>query len=558
MSVVAEYDERVRQRNTTFVGRRTPFAEGLRHLSRGTGAEQRPSGEVRRRNMSEMTPEKLAQRIVHVGLLDGRQMEAVWADLGSSDIDLSEFSSLLLRKNLLTNFQIDRLVRGERGGYFYGNYRVLYLAGSGTFARVYRSVHRDHPEKVVAVKVLRKRFREDAASKEAFLREGRIGSKLRHPNIVPIYDVSEDGAAEPYLVMEFVEGRTLREFVKVRKQLEPAEALKLTQDILAGLIHAGEKGMQHRDLKMSNVLVTSRGQAKLVDFGLAAIDAANSAEVADGDFKNPRTIDYAGLERVSGVRHNDSRSDLFFVGCMLYNMLTGIPPLSETKDRMQRLSASRYQDVKPITDVRTDLPRIVVQFVQKAMEVNADKRFSSPTEMWNEVKRVITKLDDPNAELASDTPESRYAARQASIAAAGKVNAGRSDLPDMEGQSKTVMLVESKIDIQDVLRERLKKHGYRVLIFSDPDRAVKRFQDADEKVADCVVFCTPELGESALQAFNRFGTLEKTEKIPAVLFVDQRQQSLIKAAQLAPHRVLLSMPLKVKELRETLMKLLAV
>src|SRR4029079_8109624 len=213
--------------------------------------------------MSDMTAEKLGQRITDAGLLDSRQLEAVWGELGTREVTLDQFTSLLMRRELLTNFQLDRLIKGERSGYFYGHYKVLYLTGTGTFARVYRAVEKE-TARVVAVKVLRKRFRDDGVMTEQFLREGQIGAGVRHPNIVPIYEVSSNPNA-PYLVMEFVEGRNLREMVKVRKKLTPAESMRIIVDVLTGLAYAAEKGMSHRDLKLSNVLVTSKGRAKLVD-----------------------------------------------------------------------------------------------------------------------------------------------------------------------------------------------------------------------------------------------------------------------------------------------------
>src|SRR5205823_7649868 len=127
---------------------------------------------------------------------------------------------------------------------------------------------------------------------------------------------------------------------------------------------------------------------------------------------------------------------------------------------------------------------------------------------------------------------------------------------DHEGANKTVMVVESKIEMQDVLRDRLKKYGYKVLIFSDPQRALKRFVDADERPADCVLFCAQYLGAEALGAFNELGTFEPTKDVPAILFGDGRQTNLIKSSQRAPHRVLLAAPLKVRELRVGLIKLL--
>ena len=108
----------------------------------------------------------------------------------------------------------------------------------------------------------------------------------------------------------------------------------------------------------------------------------------------------------------------------------------------------------------------------------------------------------------------------------------------------------------DLLRDKLKRHGYRVLIFSDPQRALTRFEEDDKRPADCVLFSSVSLGRPALEAFNKFGLHPATKDVPAILFVDQKQSDLVKAASLAEHRLLLSMPLKVKELRETLLKLL--
>jgi serine/threonine-protein kinase len=490
--------------------------------------------------MSEMTTERLAARILDAGIVDARQLDAVFGEFGSREVPLPEFTSALMRKGLITNFQLERLMKGERGGYFYGDYKVLYLVGTGTFARVYRAEN-VKTGKVVALKVLRKRFREERAQTEQFLREGEIGSRLRHPNIVPIYEVSSDPNA-PYLVMEFVEGQNLRAFMKARRKFSPQEAVAILMDICSGLAHANEKGMSHRDLKLSNVLVTSRGRAKLVDFGLAAVVESMREGIAEETI-TARTIDYVGLERASGVKKDDLRSDLFFTGCIFYHILTGIPPLVETRDRMMRLSAQRYQEVRPILSVDASVPRSIVTVVQKAMELNPEKRYQRAVDMLHDLKLVQKRLEEGTADVDLPLPA------PASAGAAGQ-------LIDQEGTGKTVMIVESKAEIQDDLRERLKKRGYRVLIIGNAERAVARFNEYDPPPADCVVFSAPELGESALQAFNTFASLDYTKHIPAILLIDRKQAGEVVSANLNDHRIMLTMPLKVRELRETLLKLL--
>ena len=110
--------------------------------------------------MAEMSAEKLAQRAFDFDLVDAHQLESVWGEIGSRDVPLDRLTGLMVRRELLTNFQVDRILSGKRDGYFYGNYKVLYLVGSGTFARVYRAVHRQ-TNKVRAVKVLRQRYSDD-------------------------------------------------------------------------------------------------------------------------------------------------------------------------------------------------------------------------------------------------------------------------------------------------------------------------------------------------------------------------------------------------------------
>ena len=203
-----------------------------------------------------------------------------------------------------------------------------------------------------------------------------MGATLKHPNIVPIMEVHSQKSTH-FLVMKFVEGRNLREFIKIRKKFEPLQAAQLVVDIVAGLSYAFARGICHRDLKMSNVIVSSTGTAMLLDFGLAGGDK-NLSDDAIAKMQNPRTIDYAGLERATGVRKDDVRSDIYFLGCIFYHMITGQAPLLETRDRIQRLSRSRFTDVVPILQHDPTLPKPIVSVVNRAMELNADQRYQTP------------------------------------------------------------------------------------------------------------------------------------------------------------------------------------
>lgn len=502
-----------------------------------------------RASMADLNAEKLAQRAFDFGLLDNRQVEQIRSELGHAKTSAEDFRSLVLRREFLTNFQLDRLVKGERNGYFYGAYKVLYVVGTGTFARVYRAVNTE-TNKVFAIKVLRKRFREDPSQVELFLREGEVGQMLRHPNIVPIFEASSDPTS-PFIVMDFVEGQNLREFARVRKKLPLGDSLRIGADIANGLAYASQKGIYHRDLKLSNVLVTSKGSARLVDFGLYGTRATDETST---ETPNARTIDYVGLERATGVRKNDPRSDIFFTGCIIYHLLSGHSPLAETRDRIQRLSVSRYRDIPSLSELEPNLPKAVVAVVNKAMELDADKRYQTPGELLADLQMLLKRLENGTLDaVAVDETSTRSALAQASVSNSALPGAANSD---QEGQGKTVMLVESAVEIQNVLREKLKRHGYRVLVLSDPGRALARFED-ETPAADCVIFCAGEIGEAAVDAYNKFAAGARTKDLAAILLLGEEQQSWAGLATGGAQRATMKMPIKVRELRETLVKLLA-
>jgi eukaryotic-like serine/threonine-protein kinase len=168
--------------------------------------------------------------------------------------------------------------------------------------------------------------------------------------------------------------------------------------------------------------------------------------------------------------------------------------------------------------------------------------------MYADAKRILARLE------AGDLAEGDAAegVNPAAIAAAIE-----KEIEDQEGLNKTVMIVESKTEMQDLLRNRLKKYGYRVLVYSDWQRAMKRFEDDEKTPADCLIFCAQYLGAEALEGFNEFGQREATKGVPALFFADSKQDDLIKSAHLTKHRVLLTAPLKVRELREALKTLIA-
>lgn len=496
--------------------------------------------------MPELTTEELCQRILSCRLLDSKQINDALSSLGGRNIDIEAFKSYLLQTGLLTNWQLTRVIDNHRKGYFYGNWKVLYLVGAGTFARVYRSEHVKTGD-VKAVKVLRNRYTDDMITRERFMREAQTVMKLRHPNIVPIYEV-ESHRGRIYMVMDFIEGQNLREFVKAHGKVEVMTALEVTRDVCSGLAYAASQGITHRDIKLSNVLLSSSGRACLVDFGLAAAD--DHEELRAG-FYNPRSVDYAGLEKTTNAPRTDKRSDIFFVGCNLYNMISGKPPLLETRERMKRMAADRYRKIKPLSSHNPDLPHRVVTLTNKLMALKPEERYQTAREAMDATLKTINAVKEGDvrkydAEL-SEQEANAYARLTHKIT---------------EGEGKTVMVVESNAALQDTLRKRLKKIGYRVLILSDPVRALDRFRHldpAEDSPADCMIFGSAGLGYAAIEAYQEFIGFSMGAEVPCLILIkDERMQEFESKIELQEHHRILSLPVKFPRIREALQDLLGI
>ena len=280
----------------------------------------------------------------------------------------------------------------------------------------------------------------------------------------------------------------------------------------------------------------------IVDFGLAA-----ATDQSDGF--NPRSIDYAGLEKVTRVNRDDKRSDIFFWGCMLYHMISGRSALLETRDRSERLSASRYTDIAPITEIVPTIPHRIAVLLHKAMTLDPNERIQSPAIALKEIENVIAAIEK------GDT-----AAFDEKLAAKEIEAAKQRSTEILEGENRTVMIIESHAGIQNALRNGLKKLGYKVLIYNNPRRALKRFEDTDSDgnlIADCILFGCGQIGVECLDAFNYFADQEHSSEVPAILITDEKQAHFKKQAKLAKHRGHLEMPIKFRSLRAMIRKLLS-
>src|SRR4051794_12928869 len=241
----------------------------------------------------------------------------------------------------------------------------------------------------VAVKVLRPDLARDPSFQGRFRREGQAAGSLNHPAIVAVYDTGEDregGVSTPYIVMEYVEGRTLREVLEAEGRLLPQRALELTAQICAALDQAHRAGIVHRDVKPGNVMLTPAGEVKVMDFGIARAVTGTAATMTQTAAVFG-TAHYLSPEQARG-EHVDARSDIYSTGCLLYELLTGAPPFTG-----ESAVAVAYQHVRedplPPSQVEPDVPATIDAIVLVAMAKNAANRYASAADMRADLERAL-------------------------------------------------------------------------------------------------------------------------------------------------------------------------
>jgi CheY-like chemotaxis protein/predicted Ser/Thr protein kinase len=473
----------------------------------------------------------LSRTLLRLNLITQKQLDECLNELRQKSGDAGALLGFLERKGHLTSYQVGQLRKADTSALVVGNYALLYHNASGSFARVYRARSlRDG--QMVGMKVLRQRWAKDPKSVIQFRREAELLKKLKHENIVPIYEVGQDGE-QYYLTMEFVEGGNLRDFINIRKQLSPAEATKCTLDLALGLQYALSQGLTHRDMKMTNVLMNTKGVAKLVDFGLASIEAADGSSSA-GESEQ-RAIEYATLEKGTGAPRNDPRSDLYFLGAIYYELLTGIPPLPRTRDRLERGQFSRYSGVRPISQANPALPRAVTKIVERLMQVNPAARYQTAGEVAVELRAAL-------AELKGAAPGSGVLAEKGAPAAPA-------------GQAQPVILcIESRTKHQDALREYLTKHGFRVLMLSDPQRAINRVRDTPP---DCALLMGEAAGDDLVKAFEDLRRAVAKQRTLCVLVLGSKQTQLKSSVSEGPNTLVLTQPVTLRDLRKEIKRALS-
>ncbi|GAA4210351.1 Stk1 family PASTA domain-containing Ser/Thr kinase [Actinocatenispora rupis] len=269
-----------------------------------------------------------------------------------------------------------------------GRYEVGELLGYGGMAEVHQGrdlrLGRD-----VAIKMLRTDLARDATFQARFRREAQNAASLNHPAIVAVYDTGEekgsDGESLPYIVMEFVNGRTLKEVLTAEGHLEPKRALDITADVCAALDFSHKHGIIHRDIKPGNIMLTSAGQVKVMDFGIARAVASTTATMTQTSAVIG-TAQYLSPEQARGETV-DARSDVYATGCVLFELLTGQPPFTGDSPVSVAYQHVR-EEPKPPSERNPDVIPDVDAVTLKALAKNPANRYQSAAEMRSDLLRA--------------------------------------------------------------------------------------------------------------------------------------------------------------------------
>src|SRR5246500_1519315 len=265
-------------------------------------------------------------------------------------------------------------------------YELEGVVGRGGMAEVYRA--RDiRLDRIVAIKPLRADLARDQTFQARFRREAQSAASLNNPAIVAVYDTGEDPASGvPYIVMEYVDGRTVRDLLIEGHRLLPERTLEITSGVLRALEYSHQAGIVHRDIKPGNVMVTRNGDIKVMDFGIARAMSDSQATMTQ-TAQVIGTAQYLSPEQARGERV-DARSDLYSTGCLMYELLTGRPPFLGDSP-----VAIAYQHVRenPIPPSRVDpeVPQWADAIVLRAMAKDPRDRYQSAAEMRTDIQRAL-------------------------------------------------------------------------------------------------------------------------------------------------------------------------
>jgi response regulator RpfG family c-di-GMP phosphodiesterase/serine/threonine protein kinase len=408
------------------------------------------------------------RHLLDSGLVSSQELKSFLDErpgLGEEDTPL--LAEALVNRGVLNDYQRKRVLAGQTFGLVLGNYRILDWLGSGGMGTVYKAEH-VHMKRPVALKVLLGQDDENSVFLQRFSSEMQALAVLRHPNIVLAFDAGEvpvpgeGGRKLCYLVMEYVSGQDLEQYVLERGPLPVAVACDFIRQAANGLRHAHEHGLIHRDVKPSNLLVTStlpgaagpNGLIKILDFGLARLyrRRCTAAHAVLG------TVDYMAPEQARDARSVDIRADIYGLGGTLYWLLTGQRPFPGDRPPVQELLARQHETPVPPRSLRPDIPLELEAILCQMMARDPADRYPTPL-------AVIAALDEflePSSYVVGPTSTGR--SRSSTTCRNGTLIDPLLPVPPSEAlagsHTRRILIVSPRADRRVTCRSILNVHGF--------------------------------------------------------------------------------------------------
>ncbi len=330
------------------------------------------------------TSEEFLALVRKSGIVDQDRLTTYTHQLGdgpSFPKEPKKLANLMVRDGVLSYFQSAQLLLGKWRGFTVGSYKVLERLGSGGMGIVYLCEHKVMRRRV-AVKILPLNQVDDPSSLERFHREAQAAAALDHPNIVRAHDYGQEGNLH-FLVMEYINGVSLQETVQKNGPMAPIRAAHYIRQAALGLQHAHETaGLVHRDIKPGNILVDRTGTVKILDMGLARFTHDQSHGITSKyDEKSVLgTADYLAPEQAMCSHDADIRADIYSLGATFYFLLTGRPPFGNGTVA-QKIIWHQMRPVRPIREIRSDVPEGMANVVEKMLAKEPDQRYQVPAEV---------------------------------------------------------------------------------------------------------------------------------------------------------------------------------
>ena len=337
------------------------------------------------------------------------------------------------------------IVLGER-------YEIISRIGSGGMADVYKA--QDHKlNRSVAVKVLKPEFREDTSFVAKFQKEAQAAAMLSHPNVVNVFDVGEDRGLY-YIVMELIEGITLKNYIAKKGKLSVKEATSIAIQVSLGLEAAHNRGIIHRDVKPQNIIISTDGKVKLSDFGIAkAINSNSSTNTITANVMG--SVHYSSPEQVRGG-FADAKSDIYSLGITMYEMVTGRVPFDGDSTVSIAIKHLQEEMVSP-SRYTPDLPYSLEQIILKCTQKNPERRYQKVGVLIDDLKH---SLIDPQGSFVNivplsahaDTAKTAVASDDAYAEAAAGRKSGRAERPSRENRRARNLRDEDEFEDEDDVR----------------------------------------------------------------------------------------------------------